>query len=104
MIRIGMRWVSAESKIEDLVIRMDRMGVNEIERFEIGDRHQEIDYSVPTSAASPPPVAPGPRTANRYPGPPYGPRMNVCLGPGARENSFLGPGAQEECSSGPTDP
>ena len=89
MIRIGMRWTSTESKIEDLLIRMARMGVNGIERFEIGyHHHEEIDYST-TSAASPPPVAPGPQ-ANRFPGP-RGPRINVYLGPGAQKECLLGP-------------
>ena len=83
MIRIGMRATSAESEIDDLLIRMARMGVNGIERFEIGYHDdQEIDYSTP-SAASPPPVAPGPQ-ANRCSGP-RGPRINVYLGPGAQK-------------------
>ena len=92
MIRIGMRWTSAESEIDDLLIRMARMGVNGIGRFEIGYHdHEEIDYSVPTSAAEgPPPVAPsGPRTANRYSGPPYGPRINVYLGLKRAQKEYL---------------
>ena len=91
MIRIGMRWTSAESEIDDLLIRMARMGVSGIERFEIGYHdHEEIDYSTTSAAEGPPPVAPGSRTANRFPGP-RGPRINVYLGPGAQKERLLGP-------------
>ena len=107
MIRIGMRLASAESKVEDLMIRMARIGVSGIERFEIGcHAHQEIAYPT-TSAASPPPVAPG-LQANTCPGP-RGPNMNVCLGLKRAQEEYLpgpqgpirisfrgGPGAQDE--------
>ena len=93
----------AESEIDVSMMRMARMGVSEIERFEIGYHdHEEIDSST-MSAASPPPVAPGPRTANRFPGP-AGPRKNIHLGPGTQDEYLLGPLGPRALGPGPPPP